>query len=121
MPPARKRTRTYDPGKIRTAVLTQFGFVREAVSTLAPEQFALPTRLGDWTVRELVAHIAMAVETVSRNLDRDEPDKAELPLLEWPFATATRAADIEEDTCELAAGNPDLDALYARTEQRTGQ
>ncbi|CAM5739904.1 Amidophosphoribosyltransferase [Streptomyces alboniger] len=40
MPPAKKRARTYDPGRIRTAVLTQFGTVRQAVRALTPEQLA---------------------------------------------------------------------------------
>jgi uncharacterized protein (TIGR03083 family) len=118
MPPAKKRARAYDPGKIRTAVLTQFGHVREAVRTLTPEQFALPTRLPGWTVRDLSAHVTMAVETVSRNLDRDEPPRPELALLDWPFATAVRAGDIADGTRDLAAAHPDLDALFARTEER---
>ncbi|MER6349552.1 sterol carrier family protein [Streptomyces sp. NPDC001595] len=118
MPPAKKRTRTYDPVKIRAAVLAQFGTVRQAVRGLTEEQLALPTRLGDWTVRDLAAHVTMAVETVSRNLERDEPAKPELTLLEWPFATADRAADIAEGTRLLAASESDLDALYARTEAR---
>ncbi|PAZ16641.1 hypothetical protein CLM62_06780 [Streptomyces sp. SA15] len=118
MPPAKKRARTYDPAKIRTAVLTQFGHVRDAVRTLTPEQLALPTRLEGWTVRELAAHLTMAVETVSRNLDREEPVKAELTLLDWPFATAVRAADIDDGTRALATENPDLDALCALTEER---
>ena len=115
MPPAKKRARTYDPAKIRTAVLTQFGHVRQAVRTLTDEQLALPTRLPGWTVRDLTAHVAMAVGSVSRGLDRDEPAKAELTLLDWPFATAARAGDIADRTQDLAAANPDLDALYART------
>ncbi|MGW2565384.1 sterol carrier family protein [Streptomyces sp. NPDC001537] len=118
MPPARKRARTYDLVKIRKAVLAQFGNVREAVRTLTSEQLALPTRLGEWTVRDLAAHVTMAVETVSRNLERDEPAKAELTLLDWPFATAARAADIADGTRGLAEANPDLDALYARTAER---
>ncbi|KAB1149158.1 maleylpyruvate isomerase family mycothiol-dependent enzyme [Streptomyces luteolifulvus] len=118
MPPAKKRTRTYDPAKIRAAVLAQFGNVREAVRTLTPEQLALPTRLGDWTVRELAAHLTMAVESVSRNLDRDEPAKPDLALLDWPFATAARAGDIAEGTRELTAAQPDLGALYTRTGER---
>lgn len=118
MSPAKKRVRTYDPARIRTAVLDQFGNVRQAVRDLTPEQLALPTRLEGWTVRDLAAHVTMAVETVSRNLDRDEPAKAELILLQWPFATARRAAEIAEDTRDLAAADPDLDALYARTEER---
>lgn len=118
MPPARKRTRTYDPAKIRVAVLAQFGNVRQGVHTLTEEQLARPSRLGDWSVRELAAHLTMAVETVSRNLDRPEPGAKELALLDWPFATADRAGDIADGTRELAADNPDLDALYARTGQR---
>ena len=118
MPPARKRTRSYDPAKIRAAVLAQFGNVRAAVATLTPDQLALPTRLGDWTVRDLAAHVTMAVETVSRNLDREEPAKPELTLLDWPFATAARAAGISDDTRRLAEANPDLDALYAGTAER---
>ncbi|UIX32805.1 maleylpyruvate isomerase family mycothiol-dependent enzyme [Streptomyces sp. GQFP] len=127
MPPAKKakpRTRTYDPAKTRTAVLTQYANIRTAVRTLTPDQLTLPTRLGDWTVRDLVAHVTMAVETVSRNLDRDEPAKAELALLDWPFATAARAADIAGGTHELAAGHPDrdsLNALYSLTEHRLTQ
>jgi uncharacterized protein (TIGR03083 family) len=118
MPPAKKRARSYDPVKIRTTVFTQFGHVREAVRTLTADQLALPTRLGEWTVRDLAAHVTMAVETVSRNLEREEPVKAELALLDWPFATAARAGDIADGTRDLAAANPDLDALYARTEER---
>jgi uncharacterized protein (TIGR03083 family) len=118
MSPAKKRARSYDPAKIRTAVLTQFGNVRQAVLTLTDEQLLLPTRLEGWTVRDLAAHVTMAVETVSRNLDRDEPAKAELTLLDWPFATAARAGDISDDTRRLAAANPDLDALYTRTGER---
>ncbi|QJT02624.1 maleylpyruvate isomerase family protein [Streptomyces asoensis] len=121
MPPARKRTRAYDPAKIRAAVTAQFGNVRRAVATLGPEQLALPTRLAGWTVRDLAAHVTMAVATVSRNLDRDEPPKAELTLLEWPFATAPRAADISDGTRDLAAAHPDLNALFARTEERSAE
>ncbi|SDP52513.1 TIGR03083 family protein [Streptomyces sp. cf386] len=118
MPPAKKRARTYDPARIRTAILTQFGHVRQAVHTLTPDQLALPTRLGGWTVRDLAAHVTMAVETVSLALERDEPAKQGLTLLEWPFATAVRAEGISDDTQALAKANPDLDALYARTEER---
>ncbi|MFE6177910.1 sterol carrier family protein [Streptomyces sp. NPDC056464] len=118
MPPAKKRARTYDPAKIRTAVLTQFGHVRRAVSGLTGEQLALPTRLGSWTVRDLAAHVVLVVGVTSRALERDEPAKAELRLLEWPAAIAARAGDIDDATRELAGAHPDLGALYADTEER---
>ncbi|MEV0908809.1 maleylpyruvate isomerase family mycothiol-dependent enzyme [Streptomyces hokutonensis] len=117
MPPAKKRARTYDPAKTRTAVLAQFGNVREAVAGLSPEQLALPTRLGEWTVRELVAHIGMAVTAVHRALDRPAPPTQDAVLLDWPFATAASSSAIADFTHKLAAQNPDLDAYLADIEQ----
>lgn len=113
MPPAKKRPRTYDPAKTRAAVLAQFGHVREAVAGLTPEQLALPTRLGEWTVRDLVAHIGMAVTAVHRALDQPEPTKADAVLLDWPFGTSGNSAAIADFTRRLAADHPDLDDYLA--------
>lgn len=118
MPPARKRPRTYDPAKTRKAVLAQFGNVREAVGTLTTEQLALPTRLGQWTVRDLAAHLTMAVESVSRALERPGPPKAEVTPLDYASATAVHAEAIDEGSRGLAAATPDLAALYADVERR---
>ncbi|WP_200306222.1 maleylpyruvate isomerase family mycothiol-dependent enzyme [Streptomyces adelaidensis] len=118
MPPARKRPRTYDPAKTRKAVPAQFENVRAAVGTLTPEQLALPTRLGEWTVRDLAAHITMAVESVSRALERPEPAKAELDPLDYASATGAYAGAIAEGSRTLAEANPDVTALYARVGQR---
>ncbi|MFF6907701.1 sterol carrier family protein [Streptomyces sp. NPDC012389] len=118
MPPAKKRPRAYDHLRTRTAVLAQFGHVRDAVVTLTPEQLARPTRLGDWTVRELAAHVAMVLGSVSRSLALPEPPgpKPGLTLLQWPPATAAYAARIAEDVEELATGRPDLATLYEEVE-----
>ncbi|MET7712357.1 sterol carrier family protein [Streptomyces sp. NPDC005407] len=117
MPPAKKRTRSYDHATIRAAVLTQFGHVRQAVNTLTPEQFALPTRLGDWTVRELTAHIALVAGLVARYLTLPEPEKADVALLDWPFATVTAAGQVDEDTRAFAAAS-EPGELFARTAAR---
>ncbi|WP_405685989.1 sterol carrier family protein [Streptomyces sp. NBC_00057] len=120
MPPSQKRARRYDPVRTRTAVLAQFAHVHEAVRALTPEQLALPTRLGDWTVRELAVHLTMALSHVTRNPELPEPASPEpdLTLLEWPFSTADRAGRIADDTKELAADRPDLDALYGEVAGR---
>ncbi len=88
MPPAARkpRARQYDAQKTRAAVAAQLDHLREAVRGLAPEQFALPTRLGDWTVRELVAHLSMAVGSVARSLEHPAPPRAEAALVDWPAA-----------------------------------
>ncbi|NWF31359.1 maleylpyruvate isomerase family mycothiol-dependent enzyme [Streptomyces sp. PKU-EA00015] len=119
MPPAKKRPRTYDSAKVRAAVLAQFGHVRDVAAGLTPQQLELPTRLGDWTVRELVAHVAMAVGAVPRYLRLPEPARQDVALLDWPFATVTAAAQVDLDTRELAAG--DLGELYERTAERVGE
>ncbi|WP_055494501.1 maleylpyruvate isomerase family mycothiol-dependent enzyme [Streptomyces sp. TP-A0356] len=113
MPSARKRARTYDPAKTRAAVLAQFGNVREAVGTLTPERLALATRLGDWTVRELVAHTGMALAAVVRFLDAPEPTKQDATVLDWPFATSADSAAIADVGHKLVEQNPDLGAFLA--------
>ncbi|GKQ36889.1 maleylpyruvate isomerase family mycothiol-dependent enzyme [Streptomyces sp. A012304] len=117
MSPAKKRTRSYDPAKIRTAVLAQLGNVRRAAGTLTPEQLASPTRLGEWTVRELVAHIGTAVTAVHRSLDLPEPARQDVALLDWPFATVADAPAVDDFTRGLAGRHPDLDAYLADAEE----
>ncbi|MEU6448466.1 sterol carrier family protein [Streptomyces sp. NPDC046979] len=118
MPPARRRPRAYDPARTRAAVLAQFGNVRAAVRGLTAEQLASPTRLGDWTVRELVAHVGMALTAVDRLLDEPEPARQDGRLLDWPFAIAADADAIAGTARRLAAGHPDLDAHLADVERR---
>ncbi|MET9761225.1 sterol carrier family protein [Streptomyces sp. NPDC006372] len=118
MPPAKKRTRSYDPVKIRAAVLAQFGNVRAAVATLTPDQLALPTRLGDWAVRDLVAHVGMSLRAVSRLVGLPEPAKQDGTLLDWPSAIAAEAPDIAAYARDLAVRHPDPAAYLAATEER---
>lgn len=120
MPPSQKRARRYDPVRTRTAVLTQFSHVRAAVRTLTPQQLDGPSGLGAWSVRELAVHLAMALSHVSAKLELPEPvlAKPEVGLLEWPFSTSVRAGRIADDTVALAAGTPDVDALYGEVADR---
>ncbi|GAA4795990.1 maleylpyruvate isomerase family mycothiol-dependent enzyme [Streptomyces sanyensis] len=119
MPPAAKRPRSYDHAKVVAAVLAQFSHVRAAVGRLTPEQLALPTRLGEWTVRELCAHIAMVAQLAAESLERPEPRTRDLALLDWPFATSTAASAVDEDTRSFA-GLGEADELCARTAERIG-
>ncbi|MFE4692956.1 sterol carrier family protein [Streptomyces sp. NPDC056749] len=120
MPPAKKRQRAYDLSRTRTAVLAQFAHVQAAVRDLTPEQLSGPSGLGEWTVRDLAAHVATVLEWVSRELELPEPPgaKPQLNLLEWPFSTAGRAEGIADDARTLAAARPGLGALYEETAER---
>ncbi|MFI0258563.1 sterol carrier family protein [Streptomyces sp. NPDC017056] len=116
MPSARKsagrsRARSYDPARTRAAVTAQFGHVRDAVRQLSPEQFALPTRLGDWTVRELVAHLSMALEQVPAALAQPAPPAQEVTLATWPSATRALAGKVDEIARETAAAAAPADLL----------
>ncbi|MEU1181784.1 sterol carrier family protein [Streptomyces sp. NPDC005820] len=117
MPPVKKRVRTYEPSKTRAAVFAQFGNVREAVAGLEAGQLALPTRLGEWSVRELVAHIGMALTAIERALALPEPPKQDAVLLDWPFATSASSADIDAFTRRLTEEHPDLDGYLAVIER----
>jgi uncharacterized protein (TIGR03083 family) len=117
MPTARKRARSYDPAKTRAAVLAQFGNVREAVRGLDEGRLALPTRLGEWTVRELVAHIGMSVTAVLRAAARPAPPKQDVRVVDWTFATSANSAAIADFTRRLAEEHPDLDAYLAEAEE----
>ncbi|MGY0025091.1 sterol carrier family protein [Streptomyces sp. YJ-C3] len=110
---SRKRPRSYDSEKLRTAVLAQFAAVREAVEGLTPEQLAAPTRLGDWTVRELAAHFTMAVGMLPRGLAQPAPPQADLALLDYPALTAPAAPAVAVGVQELARSAP-LSELYAQ-------
>ncbi|OON75616.1 maleylpyruvate isomerase family mycothiol-dependent enzyme [Streptomyces tsukubensis] len=102
MPLVRKRTRSYDPAKIRAAVLAQFGQVREAVRTLTPQQLDAPSGLGDWAVRDLAVHLALALNAVVRGVELPEPFAREVALQDWPFATERYAEDIARDARSLS-------------------
>ncbi|MFI9771790.1 sterol carrier family protein [Streptomyces sp. NPDC052415] len=113
MPPAKKRARTYDHARIRTAVLAQLTHVQDAVRGLTPDQLALPTRLGAWTVRELVAHIGMALTGIGRSLELPEPPKQDAVLLDWAFAASASSSDIDAFTRRLVQEHPDLGSYLA--------
>ncbi|MFI6943849.1 sterol carrier family protein [Streptomyces sp. NPDC050418] len=117
MPP-KPRPRTYDPAKTRAAVFAQFAHVREAVRGLTGEQLARPTDLAPWSVRELAAHIGMAMYAVVRALEAEEPRKAELGLDRYAGSSAPYAGAIAETVQALAEEHPDLDAWYGEIEER---
>ncbi|GAA1720933.1 maleylpyruvate isomerase family mycothiol-dependent enzyme [Streptomyces yatensis] len=114
MPP-RARARSYDPAKTRTAVIAQLRLVRKAAEELDATGLDAPTRFGGRTVRELVAHAAMAVTSVVRLLERPAPPAREVTVTGWAAALAAHADPIDEET---AAAGEDLGGLLERAEAR---
>ncbi|MEV0263041.1 sterol carrier family protein [Streptomyces sp. NPDC050617] len=134
MPPAQRkpRARTYDPAKVRGALDGQLRAVRGAVGTLCAAPDAEPllaarSRLGEWTVRDLIVHIAVCLETLPRALaERPAPAAAELDLQRYLAALREQADDIAAATvaesAELAAaGEPGPEAVVARLDAAVGR
>jgi uncharacterized protein (TIGR03083 family) len=97
------RSRAYDFDRTCAAVTAQFQHVREAAERLDAERLAAPTRLGGWTVRELLAHICLGMRAVNRGLEQPAPDGPRPTLADWAAGAADRAAVIDEGTRALAA------------------
>ncbi|MDQ1710596.1 MAG: hypothetical protein QOE45_46 [Frankiaceae bacterium] len=123
--------RTPSAEDARAGVLAQYGLLATAVAALPDAAFARPTRLGDWTVAELVAHLASTVDAVPRALARPEPERTEADLLSYlgamrdvAPAVAQRAADNARDAtpgdlrARLAAAVADTEAALRDADPR---
>ena len=99
----------------RAGALAQFARVGEAVAALPDESFGRSTRLGEWTVAELVAHLASNVDAIPRALAHDPPAKADVDLLGYLLAMRGVATAVARRATDLAAGAgpAELRARYA--------
>ncbi|MFF7587425.1 sterol carrier family protein [Kitasatospora purpeofusca] len=82
------KSRTYQPARVAAALAAQTGALRDAVRRLcerpdAAEALARPTRLGEWRVRELLAHLAVQIEWLPAHLDDPAEGRAPLDLPRW--------------------------------------
>ncbi|KQV19545.1 MULTISPECIES: maleylpyruvate isomerase family mycothiol-dependent enzyme [unclassified Kitasatospora] len=103
------RPRSYDSAKVRSALAGQTEALRGVVHELCarPDAAALfdrPTRLGDWNVRLLVAHLGFCLDWLPRHLEQPVPDGAPLSLVQWVGLTRTAAAAIDAAVQEHAEG-----------------
>jgi len=91
---------TFDLALVSRGVLGAVGDIDNFVAALAPDDFARPTRLGTWTVAELVAHLA--VSNVARYLTGPTASRPSVDALGWVGATATAAAAVDEPAQAMA-------------------
>lgn len=105
MPPrtrtAAPRARRYDAGRVRAALAAQTAVLRQAVHSLcthpdAEALLAAPTRLGEWTVADLVVHLGFVLDWIPVHLDDPVPEGDPLSVTDWALATRTAAAAIAE-------------------------
>ncbi|MET8622303.1 sterol carrier family protein [Kitasatospora sp. NPDC004669] len=100
MPP---KSRTYQPQKVRAALATQNEALRAVVHRLTEPDLDRPTRLGSWRVRELLAHLGLALGHLPAALDKPAPDGPVLSLAGYAELSRTMAEAVDTAVTEYAA------------------
>ncbi|MFJ9772793.1 sterol carrier family protein [Kitasatospora sp. NPDC101157] len=100
MPP---KSRTYQPQKVRAALVAQGESLRAVVHGLGADQLERPTRLGTWRVRELLAHLSMALGHPAVAVDAPAPDGPVLSLAGYAELSRTMAVAVDSAVTEHAA------------------
>ncbi|MFJ4794756.1 sterol carrier family protein [Kitasatospora purpeofusca] len=108
------KSRTYQPAKVRAALAAQTGALRDAVRGLcerpdAEQCLARPTRLGEWRVRELLAHLAVQIEWLPAHLDDPVEGRAPLDLPRWAERVGALAPLLDEQARARSAEGFDGD------------
>jgi uncharacterized protein (TIGR03083 family) len=80
----------------RAAMAAQHAALDEAVALLPAEAFSAPTRLGSWSVAELVAHIGLDMAAVGRYLDGEPGGKAGIDAAGYALRCAAESAGVDE-------------------------
>ncbi|MDY0814611.1 sterol carrier family protein [Kitasatospora purpeofusca] len=102
------KSRTYQPARVGAALAAQTGALRDAVRRLcerpdAEECLARPTRLGEWRVRELLAHLAVQIEWLPARFDDPAEGWPPLDLPRWVERVGTLAPLLDDQARARAA------------------
>ncbi|WP_314175727.1 maleylpyruvate isomerase family mycothiol-dependent enzyme [Streptomyces winkii] len=115
--------RSYDPARVRQALIGQVEAVTAAAHALTAEQCARPSGLPGWDVHRLLVHIALQIDAVPRHLAGPESKAAapEADLTAWALSTRTGAAELDRETREeaeraTAGGAARIDEAVAQLE-----
>src|SRR5204862_7685414 len=95
--PALMRAQRFDLRAVRDAMSAQHALVDAVVAEMPPGHLARPTRLGDWTIAELVAHLGRDMAAVTRYLGQAPAPRAEIDAADYVLAAASAAARVDEE------------------------
>lgn len=79
---------------VARGVTAQLRSVDATVASLEPADFGRPTRLGEWRVAELVAHLGAS--NIGPMLSGASATTAEVDVLDWAMHCASAAADVND-------------------------
>ncbi|MDQ1705560.1 MAG: hypothetical protein QOF18_1926 [Frankiaceae bacterium] len=99
-----------DPRRVRAGTVAQWRAIERMVDAVPAAAFAMPTRLGDWTVAELVAHLGRNPSHLLRMRDGVlQPGARRLDATTYYDDAGAQAAAIAARGREQAAGcSPDM-------------
>jgi uncharacterized protein (TIGR03083 family) len=105
----------------RRGVIGQLRIVDDRMATIEPADLTRTTRLGEWRVAELAAHIGLS--NLPRYLSDDPAPHATTDVVEWATNTAGRADDIDERARSMTeeARPAELRSLLHQTRLETEQ
>jgi uncharacterized protein (TIGR03083 family) len=106
------------PEDARRGALAQWALIADAVDGLPDAAFGRPTRLGTWTVAELVAHLESNVDALPRALAKPEPSDPPRDVLDYLSAMRDYAPGVAQRAVELTEGATP-DGLRARLRAAT--
>jgi uncharacterized protein (TIGR03083 family) len=86
----------FDPDVARDGVVAQHRLVDEMVDGLGEVAFERPTRLGHWTVAQLVAHLTSSMSAIARYLGADPAPAPTIDPLGWADHCPAAAAAVDE-------------------------
>lgn len=86
----------FDLPAVRDAMSRQHALVDALVTRLSVADFARPTRLGDWRVAELVAHVGLDMAAVPRYLGGAPATNAALDAADYSLACADGSGGVDE-------------------------
>lgn len=94
----------FDLDAVRAGVIDQHRLVDEMVDALDPTAFDRPTRLGAWTVAQLVAHLALSMSAIARYLDAEPAPQPAIDVRGWADLAVTAAPSVDERATAMADG-----------------
>lgn len=84
----------FDLALVTRGVVGQYVLIDRVVAGLESAEFERPTRLGQWRIAELVAHIGMS--NLSRYLDGPSALRAGMDTVDWVRGCASAATVVDE-------------------------
>ena len=97
---------------VRRALLDQGHLIEQQLASRPDEVFAQPTRLGDWTVDVLVAHLALTLGSLAEWIGAPEPAGTQRSLSSY-YEAARKSAGFVDSISRAAAAGKGPQALRA--------